>query len=233
MRPPGQLWKRGSSDAYNYLQISGYNKGVALAAAAVVGLAILSDRDKWPRATFWLASLMAITISYMTYGTGVLLNNDRSNVLDSIFPLAMGLVEFTLFAILLSDETKTPHLWRNWFLVIFAHAGLAVLLVANRISQTFVNEDFEPALRPLANLYVGWLRADQLGATLVALISLGCWALMTFAVWPRWPHRAVLIQSVLAFLLACGMLVPILQADKHRQEMDQFISSLVRQKPNL
>jgi len=208
-----------------YLGIGSITKGVALAAATYAGFAIFGSGNIWPRLAFWLASLVAITISYMTWGRGVLLTTARSNLLDSVFPLLMGLAEFSLFAILSPDKVP-PNLDQYWFLVFSAHAVLAVALVSNRIFNTLTNEDFEKPLQPLAEKYLQWLQSDRLAAGVIALLSLAMWVSITLIL-PIWPDRTDLIQTVMALVLAIGGIVPMVGADAQRREMDEFVSHIL------
>ena len=211
----------------NYLYIGSIVKGTALAAATLVALAIFSDlRTHWPRIAPWFASLMAITVSYMTWGRGVLLTNARSNLLDSIFPLMMGLVEFLLFGLLLPDKER-PFLWHHWFSILGLHSLLAVLLIQNRLKNTILEEDFSPNLFPLGLELVKWLRKDQIGAGIATVSSLIIWLAMITVGWPYLgPPYADLTHTVLAGLAGILLLLPILSADHQRHYVDKFVSTL-------
>src|SRR5882672_1420407 len=98
----------------NYLYLGSIVKGIALYFATLALMQIFTEAD-WKRAPLWVAPFAAILVSYMTWGRGVLVTNSRSNIADAVFPLLMGIVEFFLFGVLLSNKDH-PHFWLNWFL---------------------------------------------------------------------------------------------------------------------
>jgi hypothetical protein len=214
----------------NYLYIGSIIKGTALAAATFVALGVFSDlRTNWPKIIPWIASLFAITVSYMTWGRGVLLTNARSNVLDSIFPLIMGLFEFLLFGVLLPDK-EHPFLWHQWFLILALHSLLGFCLVRNRLKNITIVEDFSPALRDLGGEFVQWLKKDMLGASIATGVSFGLWLAMTLLVWPYFKELpSNVVHTVLALAAALFLIKPITEADRQRKRTDTFVSGLLKQ----
>jgi hypothetical protein len=232
-----------------YLYVGSFMRSVALAAGALVLLQILSCRKYLWRLLPWVASLLATILTLATWGRGVLLTTSRANIWDSILPLLMGIAEFCLFAILSPSEywrATAPDLapaegqslagvWRYWFFVHAVHAFLAIFLVWNRIDQTSPAADFKSALRPLALEYMGWLRADRIGAVrgVITFLLLGSLTLC-LATWEkkltekklttRKRYAPIAIATALALfpiLIYWGL---IRQADAQRQRVDDFVS---------
>ncbi len=92
----------------NYLYIGNIVRGVALYWGSVVLLEILGRFDEeWPRLVPWVASLMAVLLTYTTWGRGVILTNSRADLWDTAFPLLLGIDEFCLFGVL-SSQVGAP-----------------------------------------------------------------------------------------------------------------------------
>lgn len=124
--------------ASNYTYLYSLTKGVALATAAFVFLTLLDDPStELPRLVLWLASIGAVLITHMTAARGILLTSYRYNALDTIFPLAIGVVETMLFAIL-QPTAKHPLIWHHWSLLFAIHAFFAVGIVQNRLQLTLL-----------------------------------------------------------------------------------------------
>src|SRR4051794_23916984 len=103
-----------SHDSYKYT--GSIMQGVALGVATLAILSLSANfPQNWHRWILLGTSVIALLVSYMTWGRGVLLTNSRSNVLDAVFPLGMGICEFLLFGVLTDD--KRPNLWLSWFLI--------------------------------------------------------------------------------------------------------------------
>src|SRR5258707_8430243 len=105
----------------------------------------------------------------------------------------MGIVEFLPFAILAAAEVfggksrdktnstegwwrrrfRDAHAWHFWFFGLAIHAGLAVLLVSNRITNTNTEIDYAPELHSLSCEYMGWMYADKSGARTGMFVSIG------------------------------------------------------------
>jgi hypothetical protein len=224
-------------------------RSVVWAAATIVLLEILANYSKRKlRLLPWLASLMATMVTLMTWGRGVLLTNSKADVWDSILPTLMGITEFCLFAVLAprlfgiqspqgnSDEQKGdsdseiesfPY---YWFFVLALHAGLAVLLVLNRIYLTDKVNDFAPELRGLASEYVGWMWQDVIGAG-VSCIFFIIFGLVTRRLM-REPQsspkrkRYVRILVVLTLLPTLAYMKVIYDAEQQRQRTDKEVFRL-------
>lgn len=209
----------------NYLHIGSIIKGVTLGAATFVGLSIFSDiNTNWPRVPLWIASFIAMTVSYMTWGRGVLLSNSRSNLWDSIFPLKMGMFEIALFGIL-QPKDESPQLWQHWFLLLSLHSLLAVFLITNRIKKTIIKEDFKPSLQDkLATECVMWMKADWIGALSVSIASIIIWFILNWFVFNKmdWFYPEI-IQTILAITISGFLCVPIVNADKQRYRIEELI----------
>lgn len=208
----------------NYLFLGSVIKGVALAAATVAGLKLFAHPvENWPQIVLFFSSLLAIIVSYVTWSRGVLLTNARANLLDTLLPLWMGIMEFGLFGILMPDPENSTA-WRWWFFIFFLHTLGAVGLVANRLRNTKVEEDFHPDLWPLAKEYLKWMRANLKGASFGCVLSLGLWLLIE---WIPWANETVMrhdvCYSIAAALSGLGLLKPILDAEKERRQIVEFV----------
>lgn len=208
----------------NYLYLYGLMKGVALATAAFVCLTFLDDRTTlFPRLVLWFASIGVVLITHTTAARGVLLASHRYNVLDTIFPLAMGVVETMLFAILQPSE-KNPLIWHHWALLFTIHAMLAVGIIQNRLRLT-VFEDFHESLHPLAADLRSWLYKDRTGGASCEAAFFGLWLLT--AVWqgPRelFGSWVDIVIGFLALLVGIGV---VFQADKQRGHIADFVANL-------
>ena len=93
--------------ATHYLMLTSITKGVVVNAAAYTLLAIVRDpANVVPRLALWLASLAGALFSYVTWARGMVMTNEKYNLGDAIRPLAMGIVEILLFAILAPDNSS-------------------------------------------------------------------------------------------------------------------------------
>jgi hypothetical protein len=226
----------------NYLYIGGFMRSVALAAGTFVLLEILLNfRRYWPRLLPWLASLLAVLVTLMTWGRGILLTNSKANIWDAVLPLLMGITEFVLFAILAPQkrydsepvEYKPIQPWNYWFFAHAIHGLLAFFLVWNRISNTDVVRDFQPELRPLGAEYLQWIKLDRIGAfkgfamfTVLGILTL----LLARRVQARPPKRLHYLWCGIFCLLP---LVPlgiyckvVYDAEKQRERTDQVVFEL-------
>jgi hypothetical protein len=223
----------------NYLYIGGILKGIALYFACIAALEILHDVFKskgkrdFTRISPWIASFAAITVSYMTWGRGVLLTTSPANLLDTIFPLWVGLAEFSLFALLstslLSQVTSTDldshQKWRPnwWFGALAVHSFLAVGLIWNRICQTDVNAHFVEDLRPLADKYVDWMWDGIVGAAITGFVALAFCIL--FTCWRPKPGWCTLFRNCLLFIVplcfAAVLFFVAYQAIEERREIER------------
>lgn len=130
----------------NYLLLANVIKGVVLGSASFAAVGILSDFPHyWHEIGALLCSIAAAFVTYITWTRGVLLTNSRFNTRDVVLPLLMGAVEVSLFIVLYVDGPSKRG-WHFWYLVLAAHALLAVLLVKNRLSNTY-EEDFDETVR--------------------------------------------------------------------------------------
>src|SRR5205085_3617881 len=230
-----------------YLYIGGFMRSVVWAAATIVLLHILANYNKQKlRLLPWIASLMATMVTLMTWGRGVLLTNSKADVWDSILPTLMGITEFCLFAILAlrlfgilppqgneqkgHSESEIERLPYYWFFVLALHAGLAVLLVLNRIYLTDKANDFTPELQDLASKYVGWMWKDVIGAgaSCVFLIIFGLVTRRFMRERQRFPKRKryVRIFVVLTLLPTLAYMKVNYDAEQQRQYTDKEVFRL-------
>lgn len=214
----------------DYLQVGGLMRGVTLAAATVVLLETLSpthSASRWPLLFAWATSFVIVILTYTAWARGTLLANSRGNVGDILWPLLVGVAEFSLFAVL-SPKIVDPDIWGAWLLVLSCHALFAAALVQNRICCTHVASDFSADLQELADRYLFWLRRDRF-ACLVA----GCAAFVGWLFFSQVVHPCVsgdvymkfygVVVGVLGFVFARV----VCQHNAHRREIDAFAFRLV------
>lgn len=208
----------------NYVYLYSLMKGVALATAAYVSLTLLDDKATLlPRLVLWFGSIAAVLITHTTAARGIVLASHRYNVFDIIFPLAIGVVETMMFAILQPSE-KSPLIWHHWTFLFAIHAVLAVGITQNRLRLTVLN-DFHESLRPLVTDFRSWLYQDRKGAAICAAAFFGLWLLT--AVWqePRilLGSRLDIVVGLLAVVVGVAV---IFQADQQRGRIANFVVNL-------
>jgi len=227
-----------------YLFIGAINKGIALTLASVAILPMLFNLGEYGyRLGPWLGSMMALLVAHVTWSRGVVLTNARTNLLDTILPLVMGLFEIALFAVLIDDPNKVvpDTAWHQWFLVSGCHGICASFLVWNRMRNTVIDRDFDKPrskedptkfqppphdLQPLGVRYMEWMRLDRMGAAWHGGVSLGVWALMAAFVL-RAPERhgwGIPLYSGLAAFGGLVLLKPILDADRQRRFIETYVN---------
>lgn len=209
----------------NYLYIGSFMKSVALAAATAVLLEVLGGfRVHWVRLVPWLASLLAVMVTHLTWNRGTLLTNSRSNLGDVVFPLLLGIDEFCLFGVL-SIRLLARDIWHWWFVVVGLHAVLACALVHNRIQTISITEDFDDALRPLADRVLRWVRTDRKETMIGAVLAFGL-GLVAFFLLPRWlgePWYSA-VYALLTMPFVCLFAYVSWRADSQRQAIDEYVS---------
>ncbi len=210
----------------NYLYLGSILKGVAVYFAALVGLDILWKRKFWMIVP-WIAAFAAINVSYMKWGRGILLTNSRANLFDTLFPLGMGLVEFSLFALLAIElflpvhtDQQRPPWFRWWFLALSMHGFLAVALVLNRLYYMNIETEFEQPLAAVASKLKSWMWADVGDAAAVGIGSLIVWVALS----KKWFQEkgALIAAAIAAVVLFCVAL----QADSERRSIDSELTKL-------
>ena len=206
----------------SYALIANVAKGIALGVGSLVLLQILAQlQTEWVRLIPWWASLSVVLLSYVKWTRGTILTNSRSNILDSLFPLSMGIVEFLLFAILGVQKDLNSSLWLNWGAVLGLHGLTGAALVSNRIRLTKLGEDFDAEIRALGEQYLSWLRADRLQAFAVGVFALSTWAFGRL--WLT-PTHDVWLQSSLAVVVGLGSCKPLSDARKEHDQIDSYVS---------
>ncbi|PYS21262.1 MAG: hypothetical protein DMF72_18030 [Acidobacteria bacterium] len=169
-------------------------------------------------------------VTLTTWGRGVLLTNSRANVLDTLLPTLMGIVEFGLFAVLYPRKgldgkdirwANGTEPWHLWPFANALHALLAVFLVLNRIYNTDPIKDFEPRLQPLASQYMDWMRGDWKGAlgTAIVITILGYFTLPLARKKSRW-YLAFCFLPVVVYAGVVNM------AEHQRQLTDDYVFGL-------
>ena len=221
--------------ANHYLMLTSVIKGVVLYAAAYTLLAIVRDAGNLvPRLALWLASLAGALFSYVTWARGLVMTNEKYNLGDAIWPLAMGIVEILLFAILAPDNAS-PLFWWNWYLIFAAHSFCAFLLIGNRLRQTDAIADYDGSLKSesgksmqdLAVEYKGWVENDHRLTRGISMVGVVVWAVMHWVVLPRW-QWAIQGQALLGLIAFVAMLKAAHGAVCQRTRIDEFITSLLR-----
>jgi hypothetical protein len=212
----------------NYLFLGNVVKGVALSIATLVLLQIASDlRQEWPRLLPCLASMAALLVTHLTWSRGVVLTNSEMNILDSIFPLAAGIVEFMLFGVLL-DNKEHPRFWFNWPACVGLHALFGGAIAWNRHRVVALDRDFSPELKALGKLYTEMIARNRIGASLAGGFAFLFWGVQ------RWylcvePNPALNCGITVSIFAAVYMVVYvkiILTANADRRKIDAYVSRL-------
>ena len=220
--------------ANHYLMLISVIKGVVLYAAGYTLLAIVKNpANVVPRLALWLASL-AGALFYVTWARGMVLTNEKYNLGDAIWPLAMGIVEILLFAILAPDNAS-PLFWWNWYLIFAAHSFCAFLLIGNRLRQTDAIADYDGSLKSesgksmqdLAVEYEGWVENDHRVTRGFCIVGVVVWAVMRWVVLPRW-QSAIQGQALLGLIAFAALLKAAHGAVCQRTRIDEFTTSLLR-----
>jgi hypothetical protein len=212
----------------NYALISNVAKGIALGAAGLVLLQILSNLEaNWMRLLPWAASLAAILLSYLKLSQGILVSNNRTNVRDSLLPLLMSVVELLLFAVLAVDK-DSPYAWLNWPAFLAAHSFLAAALLHSRIGLVDLQRDFthdasEEDVSQLAGEYGSWLKSDRLETSLAAILQFVFWIVQRFWIGPK---SSVWLVTGFAFVCFIFAWKPILNASREYKRIDELVSDL-------
>jgi hypothetical protein len=209
-----------------YLYIGSFMKSIALGAGTIVLLEIFAGgKTSWPRLLPWFGSLMATMVTHTTWSRGVVLTNSRGNVLDSVFPLLMGIIEFLLFGVL-SPRFSTPFAWRWWLIIVGLHALCGVALTHNRLRIIRISQDFPDDLRELGSELLDWVRHDRMEASAGAVLAfiVGTVALRFF------PNDSGydLWYSLLAVPFIAMFFIVVLRAGRQLRRIDEVVLPEVR-----
>lgn len=224
-----------------YIYMGSVMKGVTLSVATIALLQILTNWGKeWERFLPWVASLFAILVTYMTWGRGILVTNSRANAFDGLLPLLMGVAEFLLFAVLITDPTHPDvesTLWLNWCLILAMHAGLAVPLTLNRLHNSRVKEDFESSwkVQAIGKFMESGILSDLIGASFLSISAFGAWLSVRYVL-THFMHGAKVaggLQACLAVLFATVLGGVVQKANGERVRIDKIISRIVRQREKI
>jgi len=208
----------------SYFYIYGMTKNVALGIAAFVLITFAREPDTLvPRLMFWLASVSVLLVTHATAARGVLLAGYRYGWLDTVVPLAMGLIECLLFT-MLQPSKDDPRLWLWWFVPLAIHMLLAVCLVLNRL-HLLKSEDFVRPLQPLAKTLRGWMREDVIGATGCAAFVIAAGSALQFWIIPHHPpaHGWQTTFGLSVFVVMCNV---IAKAERERNKIVAFVRQL-------
>jgi hypothetical protein len=221
-----------------YLYIGGFMRAIALAAGTIVLLhLVVNSRKDWPLLLPWCGSLLATTVTLMTWGRGILLTNSQATIWDTLLPLGMGILEFCLFAVLSPTQCIIPGYnhedysvgnlkrWNYWFCFSAIHAALAIALVHNRIVNTHIDQDFAAPLRPLAGEYVQWMKADMMGATkgTVMLLVSGIAVLLLRRRFRRFAYAVAAVSTSIISIIYISV---ICDAERQRARTDEVAFSV-------
>jgi hypothetical protein len=209
----------------SYALISNVVKGIALGAGGYVFLEICSQFPaEWMRLVLWMASLAAAIISYLKWSRGAVLANARTNALDSILPLMMGISEFVLFAMLGSGKSDT--LWLNWSAFLALHSWFATGIIHNRLQLIDTKQDFEDCLAPLVVEYLGWLRTDGSHTLWLGCAGFVLWFIERAFLLPNHVLACAYVQTGFAFAFLAFSWKPIVDANWQRDRIDRFATAL-------
>jgi hypothetical protein len=211
----------------NYTFIGSVMKGTSLFLGSYVLLEFHTDWKKYrARLLPWCVALLAILVTYTTWGRGVLLTNSHANLCDNVFPLAMGIIEVLMFGILNVKEQASPDSWLDWPFLLGVHAIFAVALISNRLFCVDPIADFDAGLRPLAHDLVGWVRADAFGASGLAILAFAAWTLLRVMRKRQRDHKTILRwQNRFAIFFILLLSFVVWGAEKQRAKIDEFVST--------
>lgn len=200
----------------NYLFLGSVTKGVVLSIATLVLLQIVGDfRSEWMRLSPWVASFTGIVVSYVTWDVGTVLSNSRTNTLDAVLPLLMGVSEFLLFGVLWKVDKST--LWLNWLFFSSTHSFLGALIVWNRIRITDLDSDFEDS--DVSKVYDVWLQECRKAAARGAVFAFVAWLFQKLMLPPGAEKK---FQSLLAILITAVLIRIILNTTTLKRRVDEL-----------
>jgi hypothetical protein len=235
-----ELRRRLESNAYtNYTNLSWLIKGGVLAAASLALIEISSSQSAaWitaSRVFLWVASMGFVFVTYATWLRGSIFATANTNFLDVVYPVAMGLVEYGLFAIL---SPKAPISLPFSYLLFSLHALFAVLLTSNRLKQTTI-KDFERDISEpdkifpegLPSEYIKWVGDDKRGARMLSAITFGVFVVMIY--WKRFwtsPESAVYHMLFVTSLLLMAIFIIRQATSQYRRAVIYIARSARRRK---
>jgi len=156
------------------------------------------------RFLFWFVSFLFSLITISTWSRGSAMTNAKAGSLDVILPIGIAIPEYLLF-IILDPTTSGTGRWYWWYLFAALHAAFGLSIVLYRKSLTKLESDYDEDMRPLAILYVNWMRADQFGASVGVGLNLAFFLITYFWSWlassgAEWVHWVVgLVLVVIGF----------------------------------
>ncbi|MBL9095805.1 MAG: hypothetical protein JNK07_02670 [Alphaproteobacteria bacterium] len=176
-----------------------------LALAAIVLIDILyAERDQAILLLLWLASFVFAVLSFERQ-LYLPLATPRGGVGD-VWPLMLlGLAQFVNFACL-SPRTNGEAPWELWYFSTTASAimGAAAVWQAARFANL---DDYEPALRPVGEMLVAWLKHDLMELKIVAAVSLALSVVVASSILPTPAFEWVTIGAALVGIFGNAWLV--------------------------
>ncbi|MEN2790397.1 hypothetical protein ABC974_12230 [Sphingomonas oligophenolica] len=158
----------------NYSQLGFASTSGALAFAGGSLIPIVKDGGSsfLPRIGFLIAGFCITMISLTTWNArSIFCGSARLSVGDALWPLAMGLANFVLFATLLPGSD--PLVWQWFPLVAVFHGFFGFLLTRRRLKITCQDLDFESDLSDLKEMMIIEVKSDNSGTIIFMVVSMG------------------------------------------------------------
>jgi len=155
-----------------YLNFSFFIKGavVVVGGAAIYFILSTSGNDfKLQQVALWITSFSFSLVTIATWSRGSAFTNARANPWDIVLPIALGMCEGLLFAVL-APSKDAPQVWVFWYLVYGLFATCAAGLVLNRLNQAHPL-NYAADLRAKVKDYRKWLFEDIEGACGTAVLG--------------------------------------------------------------
>lgn len=210
-----------------YLYAGSIMQGIALGMGTLALFSIvINDPLDFTRLSPWFVSFIALVVSHSKWSRGVLLTNAHKNVLDSICPMFMGVLEVLLFAVLTVDDAIPDRVILLWVLLLALHSALAACLVLNRI-WVIKPEDFDETLRAFVMSKVRrWLWMDVCGATVTAVFAFAAWVVVLYVEARVGIVEAAQLQTGLAVLFGVVLGYVVYRTHIEFLEVDRHISAV-------
>jgi hypothetical protein len=157
----------------NYTQLGFATTSGALAFAGGTLIPIIKESgiSFFPRIGFLIAGFCITMISLTTWNArSIFCGSARLSVGDALWPLAMGLANFVLFATLLPGSD--PFLWQWFPLVAVFHGFFGFMLTRGRLKITREGLDFESDLGKLKEMVIAEITSDKNGTIIFMAVSM-------------------------------------------------------------
>ena len=204
----------------NYLFIYSVMKGATLANAGYTLAIFFGGGTAFlPHVPFWIASFLAMILTYNATVVGGLILGFVPTWRDSVLPFTLAVVEFLLFS-LLQHQDRT--LSGNWY-IIFALFDLNCFLITWNILGKIRVEDYDTSLDRLICIYKKRIKRDRLASGINAVSWLAVWLLIHFLA-PKYPRFWDAYQWLLGIAAIGVMVLAIGDQEKTRKQIFEFLA---------